>query len=152
MNAEELVKKLSNSPIVRSEVSMQMQLGLPWLEMKNGELCIRFRPHKEEYRNGKMRFFAPLYEIEWVYPFEHVILFRNLTYEDRIDTKTPLHEVGGDWVLGIGKHYTKELYEGCSEVLSFREKNGRVNDIVISKYQNLYRKSVERLELQKLYL
>lgn len=152
MDATELVKKLSNSLIVQSEVSMQMQLGLPWLEMKNGELCILFRPHKEEYRNEKMQFFAPLYEIEWVYPFEHVILFRNLKYDDRIDAETPLHEVNGDWVLGIGKYYTKELHKACSEALSFREKNGTVNDIVIAKYQDLYRKAIERLGLQKLYL
>lgn len=152
MDAEELVKKLSNSPIVQSEVSMQMQLGLPWLEIKNSELCVYFRPHKEEYRNGKIQFFAPLYEIEWVYPFAHMILFRNLKFEDRIDAETPLYEVSGDWVLGIGRYYTKELYKECSEALSFREKNGTVNDIVISKYQAMYRKTVERLGLQKLYL
>lgn len=152
MDAAELVKKLSSSPIVQSEVSMQMQLGLPWLEIKNGELCIRFQPHREEYRGGKLQFFAPMYEIEWVYPFAHIILFRNLNYEDRIDTETPLHEVSGDWMLGIGKHYTKELYKACSEALSFREKNGTVNDTVVSKYQDLYRKAVERLGLEKLYL
>ena len=152
MDAIELVNKLSNSPIVQSEISLQMQLGLPWLSIKNGELCIRFQPHREEYRDGKMQFFAPVYEIEWVYPFAHIILFRNLKYEDQIDTETPLYEIGGDWVLGIGKYYTKELYKECSEVLSFREKNGMVNDVVISKYQNLYRQAVERLGLQKLYL
>lgn len=152
MDAAELVKKLSNSPIIQSEVSMQMQLGLPWLEMKNGELCIRFRPHREEYRDGKMQFFAPIYEIEWVYPFAHVILFRNLKYEDRIDTETSLHEVDGKWMLGIGKHYTKELYKACSEALSYREKNGIVNDAVVSKYQDQYRKAVGRLGLEKLYL
>ena len=153
MDAVELVNKLSNSPIVQSEVSLQMQLGLPWLSIKNGELCIRFQPHREEFRDGKMQFFAPLYEIEWVYPFTHIILFRNLLYENNpIDTSAPVHEAGGDWVLGIGKYYTKELYKECSEVLSFREKNGAVNDTVISKYQDQYRTAVGRLGLEKLYL
>lgn len=152
MDAVELVNKLSNSPIVQSEVSLQMQLGLPWLSIKNGELCVRFHPHREEYRDGKMQFFAPLYEIEWVYPFAHIILFRNLKYEDQIDTESPLYEVNGDWMLGIGKYYTKELYKECSEVLTFREKHGTVNDIVVSKYQNLYQTAVERLGLEKLYL
>lgn len=152
MDAAELVMKLSNSPIVRSEVSMQMQLGLPWLEIRNGELCIRFRLHREEYRDGKILFFAPLYEMEWVYPFAHVILFRNLLFEDRIDVEKPLHEVNGDWMLGIGKYYTKELYKECTEALSFREKNGMINDIVIAGYQDRYRKAVEQLGLQKLYL
>ena len=152
MDAVELVNRLSNSPIVQSEVSLQMQLGLPWLSIKNGELCIRFQPHREEFRDGKMQFFAPLYEIEWVYPFAHVVLFRNLLYAgDPVNTSEPVHEAGGDWVLGIGKYYTKELYEECSKVLSFREKNGTVNDTVVSKYQDLYRKAVERLGLEKLY-
>ena len=152
MDAVELVNRLSNSPIVQSEISLQMQLGLPWLSIKGGELCIRFQPHREEYRGGKMQFFAPMYEIEWVYPFEHVILFRNLKYENSIDTNTPVYEVGGDWVLGIGKYYTKELYQECSEVLIFRERNGMVNEVVISKYQNLYRKAVKQLGLEQLYL
>ena len=152
MDAVALVNRLSNSPIVQSEISLQMQLGLPWLSIKSGELCIHFQPHREEYRDGKMQFFAPLYEIEWVYPFEHVTLFRNLKYGNQIDTEAPVYEVNGDWVLGIGKYYTKELYEECSKVLTFREKNGTVNDIVISKYQDLYRKTAERLGLQKLYL
>lgn len=151
MDAVELVNKLSNSPIVQSEVSLQMQLGLPWLSIKNGELCVRFQPHREEYRDGKIQFFAPLYEIEWVYPFAHIILFRNLKYEDQIDTEMPLYEVNGDWMLGIGKYYTKELYKECSEVLTFRERHGTVNDVVISKYQNLYREAIKRLGLQKLY-
>lgn len=155
MDALELVNKLSQSPMVQSEVSLQMQLGLPWLSIKNGELCVRFLPHREEFRDGKMQFFAPQYEIEWVYPFTHVILFRNLKYENHdnpIDTSIPVHEAGKDWVLGIGKYYTKELYEECSKVLSFREKNGTVNDTVVSKYQNLYQKTVKQFGLEKLYL
>lgn len=152
MDALELVSKLSNSPIVRSEISLQMQLGLPYLEMKNNELCIRFQPHREEYKDGKMQFFMPLYEIAWVYPFEHVICFRNMVYEKEIDVTMPVHEANGEWVLGIGKYYMKELYKECSGVLSFREQNGTVNEMIVSKYQNLYQKTVERLGLQKLYL
>lgn len=152
MDALELVNKLADSPIVRSEISLQMQLGLPYLEMRNNELCIRFQPHREEYKGGKMQFFTPLYEIVWVYPFEHVICFRNMVYEEKIDVTTPVHEANGEWVLGIGKYYMKELYKECSELLSFREQNGTVNEMMVSKYQSLYQKTVERLGLQKLYL
>lgn len=152
MDALELVNKLVNSSVVRSEISLQMQLGLPYLEMRNNELCIRFQPHREEYKDGKMQFFAPLYEIAWVYPFDHVIFFRNMIYEKEIDVTTPIHEVNGEWILGIGKHYMKELYKECSELLSFREKNGTVNEMIVSRYQNLYQKMVEHLGLQKLYL
>lgn len=152
MDAKTLIDRLYASQLMRNELPMQMQLGLPFLEEKGGELCIRFRPHREEFLNGTIAIFPQIYEVAWVYPFEHIILFRNLLYEQKIDTKTPICSRNGDWMLGIGKHYLNELYEACGEVLSFREETGTINSAVLGKYQEIYRKTVARLGLEQLYL
>lgn len=152
MNAENLLNKLSASPFVRAELPLSMQLGLPYLDKRNGELCISFRPHREEVINGQLALFPQIFELAWVYPFEHPILFRNLLYEKDIDTQKPVCSCRCDWLLGIGKYSMTSLYDACSEVLSFREESGTINDAVLGRYQELYRKTVQRLKMEQFYL
>lgn len=151
MDAKILMDKLSASPFVQAELPMSMQLGLPYLDKRGGELCISFRPHREEILDGQLTLFPQIFELAWVYPFSHVILFRNLLYETPIDTKTPVCSCSCDWLLGIGKYSMNALYEACSEVLSFREETGSVNDAVLSKYQETYWKTIQRLGLERFY-
>lgn len=151
MDALELMDRLAKSPFVGSEISFQMQLGLPKLKKMGGELCICFRPHKEEYQAGKLCFFPAQYEIVWAYPFNHVVLFRNLAYTNEISAEEPLHTVDADWMLDIGRHYMRELYDACSEVLSFREEYGKVNETVLRKYQKTWENTVRQLGLGALY-
>ena len=75
MDAKEVVKKLSQHPVVTSDMAMQVQLGLPYLERRNGKLCISFKPHVERVNGENIEFFKPQYEIAWVYPFNHLITF-----------------------------------------------------------------------------
>ena len=84
MNAKELVAQLARHPVVSSDMAMQMQLGLPYLEKRNGKLCISFKPHQEVLQDGMISFFAPQYEIAWVYPFNRLIHFDNLLYSSSV--------------------------------------------------------------------
>ena len=152
MDAKLLIKKLNASTFVQTELPFSMQLGLPYLEIKRGELCISFRPHKEEVVNGQFVLFPQIYEVAWVYPFNHIILFRNLLYETEIDIQKPVCSCNSDWLLGIGKYSLNGLYDACSEVLTFCEETGTINEAVLAKYQELYQKTVQRLGMEQLYL
>ena len=54
MNSENIVKELMNHPVIRTELPMQMLLGLPGLEKKAGRLCISCKPPREENQDGKV--------------------------------------------------------------------------------------------------
>lgn len=151
MDAEKVIDKLSKNAIVQSEISLQMQLGLPFLTKMGGELCICFKPHKTDYKDGKVRYFAPQYEIVWRYPFEHLVLFRNLACTDGICAETPVCEWDAQWMLDIGRHYMKELYDACTDVLQFRKECGMVSDVVLQKYESVWKRTIEKLELGPLY-
>lgn len=152
MDAKQLIDRLADSPLVRSEISMQMQMGFPWLSMQGGELCISFKPHREDYDGGKIRYYAPQYEAAWAYPFVHVTLFRDLAYASEApDLSFPMAEIDAKWMLGIGKAYLQELYDACTKALTFREENGTITDVVLHRYQELYRKTAVRMGLETIY-
>lgn len=153
MDARKLIDRLADTALVRDEIAMQVQLGLPWLDKRGGELCISFKLHREDYDSGMIRCYAPQYEAVWVYPFVHAVLFRDLAYSDEPpELSAPLAELDGKWLLGIGAAYLDELYDVCSQVLTFREENGTVTDVVLRRYQELYRKTAICMRLQALYL
>lgn len=152
MDANQLIDRLADTPLVRDEIAMQMQLGLPWLFMQGRELCISFNPHREDFYDGMIRCYAPQYEAAWVYPFVHVVRFQDLAYADQTpNLSAPLAELDAQWMLSIGKAYLQELYDACTKVLTFREENGTVTDVVLHRYQELYRKTVARMGLEALY-
>lgn len=153
MDVKTLLDQLADTPIVQNEIALQMQLGFPWLSQQNGELCISFKPHREDFDNGKIRIYAPQYEVTWVYPFVHMIYFRDLAYADNSpNIAVPLAEINAKWMLSIGKAYLQELYDACTKVLTFRKKNGTVTSTVLHRYQEQYRKTVIHVGLEKLYL
>lgn len=153
MDAKQLIDRLSDSHLVQNEIALQMQLGIPWLSQRGGELCVSFKPHREDFDSGVIRIYAPQYEVAWVYPFAHVTHFCDLTYtENTPDLSTPLAEIDAKWMLSIGKAYLQELYDACTKVLTFREENGTVTDTMLRRYQEQYRKAAAHMGLEKLYL
>lgn len=153
MDAKQLMDRLADSYLVQNEIALQMQLGFPWLSRQGGELCISFKPHREDFDGGKIRVYAPQYEAAWVYPFAHVTHFRDLAYaENAPNLSTPLAEIDAKWMLSIGKAYLRDLYDACTKVLTFREENGTVTDTVLRRYQEQYRKTAAHMGLEKLYL
>lgn len=152
MDAKQLMDRLADSPLVRNEIALQMQMGFPWLSWQGGELSISFKPHREDFDSGVIRVYAPQYEAAWVYPFAHVTHFCDLAYtENTPDLSAPLAELDAQWMLSIGKAYLQELYEACTHVLTFREEHGMVTDVVLRRYQELYRKTAVHLGLEALY-
>ncbi len=152
MDARQLIDRLSDTDLVRNEIAMQAQLGLPWLSLRGGELCISFKPHREDYDGSVIRCYAPQYEVAWVYPFVHAVLFWDLAYsEEAPNLSAPVAELDAQWMLSIGKAYLQEVYDACTRVLTFREENGTVTDVVLHRYQELYQKTAARMGLEGLY-
>lgn len=151
MDARELLKKLSSHPAVACDMALQVQLGLPYLERKNNRLCISFMPHVESLDGENILFFAPQYHITWVYPFEHVVYFENLSYSRSLDTSDPVHTESLTKYANHGRYILNGLFEECTRVLSFYEKNGMVSDVTIQKYQKSYFDAVQALGLTSVY-
>lgn len=151
MDAKELVNRLAQHSLVKSEMPLQVQLGLPYLDLRAGKLCISFKPHRELCNNGMIEFYPQQYEIAWVYPFHKVIHFSNLAYERELDASEPVGYISLDRMAGGGKYLLEELYAACSRVISFWERDGQVSDVMLKKYQRLYYETAERLGLSALY-
>ena len=146
MESRQLMKDLAVHPLVRSQMAMQMQLGLPYLEKRNGELFLRFLPHKEELQGETLLYYAPQYELEFIYPFQKVTYFRN-----NLSGEVPLAQIDALWLAENGKLILDELYNALSRVLTFREEDGQVSELSVSKYQQAYWMCVKRLGLEALY-
>lgn len=151
MDAIELMDRLSQHPLVLSQLPLQMQLGLPYLEKKRDELCMRFIPHRENFTNHRLEIYPGQYILEFVYPFEKIICFRNLLYETEIDLSAPLCSMTPEFLAARGKYNLNEIYNECSRVLTAREKTGSVSDVMIANYQKLYDSISRRIGLERLY-
>ena len=151
MNSENIVKELMNHPVIRTELPMQMLLGLPCLEKKAGRLCMSFKPHREEYQDGKAIYYPQQFELSFVYPFKRLVCFRNLMFEREINITEPVCSVEASWLTEQGAEIMRELYAACDRVLSFQEQDGRVSDMSVGKYQKAYQEAVEKLGLGALY-
>lgn len=151
MNAIELVQKLSQSDFIMSELPLALQLGLPWLEERNGKLCICFLPHLEEFKENRIYYYIPQFEIAWIWPFEHIASFRNLTLEKMVDVSEPLCSIDVDRLLSVGRYGMEELYQECSKVLTIREESGSITSAWVRAYQKRFLNLTETLGLTKLY-
>lgn len=150
MDAIMLIKKLAQSAFVQSEVSMQMQLGLPWLKKQGERLLICFRPHIEEYRNGNLEIYGHQYEVAWVYPFVHLAYFRNLAVEGYASRQI-LYTIPGDKLLEYNQYLMRDIYADCTRMLDYMEQDGQVSDLMVRKYQQSFLEKVDRLGLSALY-
>lgn len=151
MDALELVKKLSAHRIVEENMSMQVQLGLPYLEKRNGKLCIRFLAHREDYRDGEITFYAPQYIVAWVYPFHQLISFENCLYYGKPELSEPVCVLSAGRFAGRGRYILLDLYEQCSRVLSMQERDGTVSEVTLDRYRKAFYEEVRELGLTKVY-
>lgn len=151
MDAVEIVKKISSHYLVTHDMPLQIQLGFPYLEKKNGMLYMSFKAHKEVYRTGSIEFYMPQFELVLSFPFEHVISFRMLENESNKPAEVVV-TVTEKQMLSTGQYLIKELYNSCSRALTFWEETGSVSDLIIAKYQEQYKETVNALNLQEVYL
>lgn len=150
MDALTLMERLRMSSVVQAEIPMQMQMGFPWLEKRNGRLCICFKPHREACVRGSIAFYAHQFEIAWVYPFEHLASFRNLTLDRTIDASAPVAQISEKLMLMHG-YSMNELYEACTRLLDAMERDGAVSDEAIERYQRQYSDTVGLMGLSGVY-
>jgi len=92
-------------------------------------------------------FYPQQYEIAWVDPFEKVIHFANLAYEKTIDVSKPVGCIRLDRMAGGGRYLLEELYAECSKVITFQEREGKVSNVMLKKYQRLYYETAGHLLL-----
>lgn len=151
MDAKKLVDQLARHPIVQTEMAMQMQLGLPYLERRNGKLCISFRPHKEILRDNMIEFYPQQYKLAWVYPFNHLIQFENLLYSGAEDYSVPIRKMSLSHYTSVVMYAVEALYAECNRVLTLQQRDGRVSDVALRYYQRAYYEAAEQLGLMALY-
>ena len=151
MNAQEMLEKLARHPMVYSNMGLQMQLGLPYLEKRNEKLCVSFLPHREDFRDGNMEFFAPQYKIAWAYPFEQIVFFENSLYYEALDLSKPIQTMPVERYAERGRFLLKDLYAQCGNVLEMYERDKSVSDVTLRKYQNAYYETVQALDLTGIY-
>ena len=151
MNAMEMMEKLTRHPVVRANIGMQMQLGLPYMEKRNGKLCVTFLPHREACRDGVMEFFAPQYKITWVYPFDRVVFFENCLYTEDPTLPQIVHTIPVNRYAERGRFLLKDIYEQCGNVLAVYERDKKVSDVTLRKYQKVYFETVQELGLTGVY-
>lgn len=151
MNAQEMMDKLARHPMVHANIGLQMQLGLPYLEKKNGKLCVTFLPHREDFHDGRMEFFTPQYRISWVYPFERIVFFENRLYSENPEAAKMVHAIPMERYAERGRFLLKDLYAHCSDVLAVYERDKAVSDVTLRKYQKAYFEAVQELGLTGVY-
>ncbi len=152
MNSKKLVESLVKSDFVKTEIPMQMEMGLPFIKKTARGVSICFKPHKEIVRDGVTDIYAHQFEVEWVYPFNHISYFKNLSvYSEGIDSP-PICTVTDQSMLDEGIYYINKLYDELDNILDHLDYNKTVPDIAIVNYQETYRKVVKKIGLEQLYL
>lgn len=151
MNTKEAMRLIAAHPVMRGDVSMQMQPGLPWFEKKQGKLCLRLRLHRQELVKDNVVFYTPGYEVTFVYPFEHIISFKNLRYEPGAEPDSAACTLQQELMLSYYRSAALELYETGDLLLDLQEKDGSVSDAAVAHYQQMFTSAVQRLKMEALY-
>lgn len=151
MDAKEMMHILSTHSVVRSDMTMQVQLGLPYLDKRMDKLCVSCLPHREEYRDECVVFYQPQYRITWVYPFQKIIAFENSAYFRPLNCSEPVCSVKSEQYILRGRSVLNELYAQCSGLLAAYEREGTVSDVALRRYRREYYEAVRELGLTDIY-
>lgn len=151
MDAIKFVTELSRHPVIKNDMDIEMQLGLPFLEKKSDRLFVSFRPHKEYFRNGSMEYYEPVYEVSWIYPSKRLVYFKDLYYEDGKDFRKPLHTISEKQLLSKAKYLFAEIYRECSRCLDLWDRDGVISDITVKKYNTMLEEAILGLGLDTIY-
>lgn len=151
MDALKLIEELSRHPVIKNDMDIQMQLGLPFLEKKDDKLMLSFKAHKEVFRNGNMEYYEPLYDVSWVYPSKRMVYFKDLYYEKDSDCNVLMHCISNKTLLSKVRYLYNEIYSECSRCLDLWDKNGTVSDLTLKKYNAVLEDAVKCLGLDCIY-
>lgn len=151
MKLEKFVDNFMTSDFVKSELPIQMQLGIPYLFKRNNQLCIAFFPHREEYADNAINFYEKQYSLEVLYPSCKVLKFVDLIYDNQLQTVKKTKTIETVHFINNGKQIINKLYDLGSKILNFYDRYGKVSDIQTEEYQMLFSDTVEKLGLSELY-
>ncbi|MDO4650029.1 MAG: hypothetical protein Q4B26_15430, partial [Eubacteriales bacterium] len=90
-------------------------------------------------------------EMEWIYPFQHIVRFQNLTVGQNSGENEVVGSIDDETMLSEGLYYIKELYGELDRVLEHLEESGDISDVTLSRYQEKYCQTAKALRLEKLY-
>lgn len=153
MEINGIMKNIAASSIYKKEVGTSFQLGLPRFLSRENELFIKFYPHLERYSNETLSYYLPQYELELVYPFRHVVLFRNLSYtinERCITKKDPVCKIHTR-DLAANADYVRVLFSLADDVIYCREENSDNLQYLVLNYDRQYILTAESMGLQAIY-
>lgn len=151
MDSLKIIEQINSNPIVKMNMSMQMQLGFPYLEKIGKYLCMSFKPHMEMPAGDEIKYYTPQYDLKLVYPFQKIIKFEDLSFTENGIENKPVAGVKISSLVSDGKAAMDELYEACTRVLNFQKEDGKVSDTSIKKYQQKYYEIVNRMGLSAVY-
>ncbi|MCC8104180.1 MAG: hypothetical protein LIP11_18640 [Clostridiales bacterium] len=140
-NTEELLEALG----------MKAKLGIPYMENQNGELHLRFRPHREEYENQGIELYAQQYDLECGYPSGNIIRFEDLTGGSAFDGSAPVCKMDARLLASEGKYLLEDLRKTFFCVLENQREDGSIPDVSVKRYQKQYWKTVRELGLSQIY-
>ena len=153
MKIDEIMKNVVTSSIYRKEVGTSLQLGLPKFTMRNHELFVMFYPHLEIYSNDAVSYYPPQYEIELLYPFRHIVLFRNIHYttdKNLAPHSEPVRNIPvSDLAANID--YIRVLFSKADEILQCRENDTADLQSLVLDYNKHYYEVAESMGLQVIY-
>lgn len=151
MKINDFIDKFMASDFVKTELPIQIQLGIPYLFKRNNQLCVMFCPHKEEYFENSVAIYEKQYLLEVIYPSCKVMKFVDLIHDNKIQSVKKIKETDVSWLTNYGKYIINNLYDSLSEILEFYDRNGKVSDMQIKEYQKNFDDAIERLGLSELY-
>ena len=148
----EVMERIVRSPVYRSEVDASLQLGLPGFTLRGRELFAAFEPHRERVTAAGIEYSPALYRLELVYPFRHIIVFQNRTYDEptlRLPAQTASVVPIAAFPDLIKR--TCALLESADALLSLWEVDPAAAQSRVLKYQQQFQQITEALGLQGVY-
>lgn len=150
MNMVDVMRNIIASPVYRSEVGTAFQLGFPIIQVRHGKIYLKFLLHKEEINKGAVEYYLPQYKLIILYPFRHMVSFKNLSYDASNTFGVPVCRLEVDDMV-LNAREIKKLFQLADDILLSYDKSMDDGEILITNYGSQFNQTVESLGLQALY-
>lgn len=153
MKIDEIMNDIVKSSTYKKEVGTSFQLGLPQFFLHNNELFVLFYPHIEKFYNNIVSFYSPNYEIILIYPFRHIVLFKNLFYATNSNfvlKKEPACKIHIDDIASNVNNIS-DLFSIANDIICAREEKANDLQYLLLKYRKQYFLTSESIGLKAVY-
>lgn len=146
MNLNIAQKQLLTHPLFDEQISLRLQLGLPWLQLDESRLVLGYYLHRQHYAADQLWFYPVQWEVKTAYPFRQIIYLAQKSQAGDM----PLCHISGKIMLTQGKSLLQELYASADRLIALWEE-GKALQEDFHDYQRRYRDTVKQLGLEALY-